>query len=128
MLDIVLADSTYNVSQVPYTSGLYYENEGQLKLTNINWNIIISVNLTDYDLRITTLKQYFSVIEVVFKNVTKVVKNAKCNDVNTTVNSLLEEVEKRKNQYFLMLGTTPTSRKKRCLFNFVGHSRRRGCG
>jgi len=108
------------VSQVPYTSGLYYENEGQLKLTNINWNIITYVNLTNYNLRITTLKQYFSVIEAVCKNVTKVVKNAKCNDVNTTINTLLEEVEKRKNQYFLMLGTTPSSRKKRGLFNFVG--------
>lgn len=120
ILDIILADSTYNISQVPNTSGLYYENEGQLKLTNINWNIITSVNLTNYDLRITTLKQYLVVIEVVCRNVTKVIKNAKCNDVNTTINSLLAEVEKRKNQYFLMLGTTPTSRKKRGWFNFVG--------
>ena len=40
--------------------------------------------------------------------------------MNTTINSLLEEVEKRKNQYFLMLGTTPSSRKKRGWFNFVG--------
>jgi len=68
----------------------------------------------------TTLKQYFSVIEVVCRNITKVVKNVKCNDVNTTINTLLEEIEKRKNQYFLMLGTTPTSRKKGGWSNFVG--------
>ena len=40
--------------------------------------------------------------------------------MNTIINSLLEKVEKKKNQYYLMLGTTPTSRKKRGLFNFVG--------
>lgn len=51
-----------------------------------------------------TLRYYFSSIIIMGNNVTRNVKNARCNELNTTVKSLLEGVESRRIKYFLILG------------------------
>lgn len=123
MASIGWADKAYNITQLPSTSsGLYYSNEGSLKTTNLNWNLITYLNVTKYDTRIQTFKLYFTSITKMCNNVTRKIENARCNEMNTTVESLLKAVENRKTQYFLMLGEKSLDhRTKRGIFNLAGN-------
>lgn len=60
-------EPTYNVSYVLSTSGLYYKNEGSLKIANTDWDIMIYMNLSPN--RVLTLRTYFASIVDMCDNV-----------------------------------------------------------
>jgi len=119
-LSAVAAEPTHNVTQVLGTSGVYYENEGALKITNTNWDIMTSMNLSTINNRITGLGEYFGKVVEMCVNVTRKMTVTRCSDVNTTVLALLDQINERIDHYYMIMGDSPGKRDKRAILGFVG--------
>lgn len=124
MLHTVATEPTHNVSPVTDTTGLYYENEGTLKITNTNWDIMTYMNISNINDKLTTLRTYFNRITDLCNSVQSIITKTRCDDINNTITTLLEEIEIRKNHYYMIIGETPEiksePREKRAILNFVG--------
>ena len=95
----------YNDEKLPQPSGIYFENQGPLKIVTSKWDLTAFVDLKQYNKRIDLLVGYMIQAEqycaaTIELNIT----SDQCSHTHEIINQIRNEIRDRKNLIFSTVG------------------------
>lgn len=89
----------YNISNIPHESGIYFENQGPLRLTNSDWKLLIYINLDNFNIRHKETINYYNKTVKICENLEKEhpeVFNSTSGNFMLTSDSLFREINRKR--------------------------------
>ncbi|KAL4104182.1 hypothetical protein QTP88_019491 [Uroleucon formosanum] len=114
----------YRISRLTQENGMYFENQGPLRLTNSDWKLLIYVKLDNFNQRTKDTMNFYKRTLITCNDLTIAYEGmfkTTCDNFKLTSNSLEREVSRKRFYMLQSIDETDTvSREKRGLVNLVG--------
>ncbi|KAL4153071.1 hypothetical protein QTP88_000904 [Uroleucon formosanum] len=114
----------YRISRLTQENGMYFENQGPLRLTNSDWKLLIYVKLDNFNQRTKDTMDFYKRTLITCNDLTIAYEGmfkTTCDNFKLTSNSLEREVSRKRFYMLQSIDETDTvSREKRGLVNLVG--------
>ncbi|KAL4105010.1 hypothetical protein QTP88_020285 [Uroleucon formosanum] len=114
----------YRISRLTQENGMYFENQGPLRLTNSDWKLLIYVKLDNFNQRTKDTMNFYKRTLITCNDLTIAYEGmfkTTCDNFKPTSNSLEREVSRKRFYMLQSIDETDTvSREKRGLVNLVG--------
>jgi len=125
MLQVALAQTKpYQISKLSQENGIYFENQGPLRLTNSDWKLIIYVKLDNFNRRTKDTMYYYDRTTQLCNDLTNVYEGmfrTLCEYFRVASISLEQEVTRKRIYMLQSIDETDTiTRTRRGLVNLVG--------
>ncbi|KAL4153469.1 hypothetical protein QTP88_001302 [Uroleucon formosanum] len=115
---------TYRISRLTQENGMYFENQGPLRLTNSDWKLLIYVKLDNFNQRTKDTMDFYKRTLIICNDLTIAKEGmfkTTCDNFKLTSNSLEREVSRKRLYMLQSIDETDTvTREKRGLVNLVG--------
>ncbi|KAL4152823.1 hypothetical protein QTP88_000656 [Uroleucon formosanum] len=124
-LQMALAQTKpYRISRLTQENGMYFENQGPLRLTNSDWKLLIYVKLDNFNQRTKDTMDFYKRTLIICNDLTIAYEGmfkTTCDNFKLTSNSLKREVSRIRFYMLQSIDETDTvTREKRGLVNLVG--------
>lgn len=116
MLSKIVLSEYFNISEVKNNVGIYFESHGNLHFFNDYWNIVTTLNITEFSDEILYLKDNIREIESYVYDKTFNIELTQ--SIVITLKTLLNEIEQHE---FVLEHIIERPREKRSPLDFVGH-------
>ncbi|KAL4152675.1 hypothetical protein QTP88_000508 [Uroleucon formosanum] len=114
----------YRISRLTQENGMYFENQGPLRLTNSDWKLLIYVKLDNFNQRTKDTMDFYKRTLITCNDLTIAYEGmfkTTCDNFKLTSNSLEREVSRKRFYMLQSIDETDTvTREKRGLVNLVG--------
>ncbi|KAL4153576.1 hypothetical protein QTP88_001409 [Uroleucon formosanum] len=114
----------YRISRLTQENGMYFENQGPLRLTNSDWKLLIYVKLDNFNQRTKDTMDFYKRTLIISNDLTIAYEGmfkTTCDNFKLTSNSLEREVSRKRFYILQSIDETDTvTREKRGLVNLVG--------
>ncbi|KAL4085363.1 hypothetical protein QTP88_027222 [Uroleucon formosanum] len=114
----------YRISRLTQENGMYFENQGPLRLTNSDWKLLIYVKLDNFNQRTKDTMDFYKRTLIICNDLTIAYEGmfkTTCNNFKLTSNSLEREMSRKRFYMLQSIDETDTvTREKRGLVNLVG--------
>ncbi|KAL4154100.1 hypothetical protein QTP88_001933 [Uroleucon formosanum] len=114
----------YRISRLTQENGMYFENQGPLRLTNSDWKLLIYVKLDNFNQRTKDTMDFYKRTLIICNDLTIAYEGmfkTTCDNFKLTSNSLEREVSRKRFYMLQSIDETDTvTREKRGLVNLVG--------
>ncbi|KAL4100822.1 hypothetical protein QTP88_020851 [Uroleucon formosanum] len=114
----------YRISRLTQENGMYFENQGPLRLTNSDWKLLIYVKLDNFNQRTKDTMNFYKRTLITCNDLTIAYEGmfkTTCDNFKLASNSLEREVSRKRFYMLQSIDETDTvSREKRGLVNLVG--------
>lgn len=114
----------YRISRLTQENGMYFENQGPLRLTNSEWKLLIYVKLDNFNRRTKDTMNFYEKTLNVCNDLTIAYEGmfkTTCDNFKLTSNSLEQEVSRKRFYMLQSIDETDTvNREKRGLVNLIG--------
>ncbi|KAL4105021.1 hypothetical protein QTP88_020296 [Uroleucon formosanum] len=114
----------YRISRLTQENGMYFENQGPLRLTNSDWKLLIYVKLDNFNQRTKDTMNFYKRTLITCNDLTIAYEGmfkTTCDNFKLTSNSLEREVSRKRFYMLQSIDETDTvNREKRGLVNLVG--------
>ncbi|KAL4084392.1 hypothetical protein QTP88_028215 [Uroleucon formosanum] len=114
----------YRISRLTQENGMYFENQGPLRLTNSDWKLLIYVKLDNFNQRTKDTIDFYKRTLITCNDLTIAYEGmfkTTCDNFKLTSNSLEREVSRKRFYMLQSIDETDTvTREKRGLVNLVG--------
>ncbi|KAL4119479.1 hypothetical protein QTP88_012286 [Uroleucon formosanum] len=114
----------YRISKLTQENGMYFENQGPLRLTNSDWKLLIYVKLDNFNQRTKDTMDFYKRTLITCNDLTIAYEGmfkTTCDNFKLTSNSLEREVSRKRFYMLQSIDETDTvTRENRGLVNLVG--------